>query len=503
MAAFVDQFVGIINRPMLLISLIAILLIYGRLVNISKRSLPKIPLGFFILFLILSLIGPYVDTANWPSLGRTIHVLAIIALWFGIIRISAFILIDYVIGPRKAISVPTITRDLILVILYVIAVMVILRQQLNIDVTSLVATSAILTAVIGFALQETLGNLFSGLALNVEKPYKIGDWVTFDKYRGQVKGMSWRSTTLLTAEHETIVVPNNVISRSHIVNYSDPSSFIVSGFIIGLEYGAPPNRVRDVIMGTLRNQQEIDQSREIEVRVLDFGDFAVKYEVRYWIDIGDDLECADRIKSQVMTHLWYDLRRASIKIPYPVKVQYVGKDPDPAEHITAIAGALKGVDLFTTLKEEEVEILAKFIDCQEYAEGESVVKQNEPGDCMYIVAHGYCSVMVTTLTAKDLNVATLGPGDFFGEMSLLTGDPRSATVMAKTDAALYRIEKQDMLKLLETNPAISTTLSEALARRLTERQTVIDTAKTDEASTKPPTATQILFRIKNFFGLVK
>lgn len=502
MTVFLEQAIHLIRHPLLLITLALVLLLYEKLSRRPETRLPRIPFGFFILFLIFTGLAPYMAQVGWEGLNRFFDVGALIALYFGIIRVIAFFVVDYIIGTRKAIAVPAITRDVILVVLYVIIIMIVLRQKLNIDIASLVATSAVLTAIIGLALQDTLGNLFSGLALNVEKPYKLGDWVTFDKYRGQVRGMSWRSTTLLTPENETIVIPNNVISKSHIVNYSDPSTFIVSGFFLGVEYSATPSRVRDVVLATLKSHPEILQHRELEVRLADFGEYAIKYEVRYWIDIRDDYERSERIRAEVMGRLWYSLRRAGIRIPFPTRVQYQARVPDKTEVVARIAEVLARIDLFASIPSEEQVLLAKAIAVVEFAEGEEVVCQDNPGDSMYIIDQGICEIFVKGPTGRRIGIATLNKqGDFFGEMSLMTGAKRSATVAAKTDVILYEIAKEDMLLLLEKNPAISTTISELLAKRLEERTSALAHADVSEVFVKPPTAGQILQKIKAFFYL--
>lgn len=465
------------------------------------QKLPKIPLGFFILFGVLQLILHYANLSNWPQAKQLIEVAALLSLYFGIIRVSAFIIVDYIIGSKKAITIPAITRDLILFIIYVIVVMIVLRQKLNIDLASLIATSAILTAIVGLALQDTLGNLFSGLALNIEKPYKIGDWVSFDKFRGQVKSISWRSTQLQTSQNEIIVIPNNLISKSQIVNFSEPSTLIVSGFVIGVEYKTPPNALRDVILEALRAHPEVESDREMEVRLIDFADSAIKYEVIYWIDIKDDYENADRIRSEIMTQLWYRLRRKAIRVPYPTRVQYQEKEPQPEESIPKIEVALQKIELLSYLKPVELKILARILTPLEFAEAEEIVTQGAAGESMFIIEKGSCRVQVRGENRIPKVIATLEEGDFFGEMSLMTGAERSATVIAKTDVILYEISKGAILKLLEANLSISHTLSELLAKREAQRTKVLAEMKTSDIIEKPQSAGQILQKIKVFFRL--
>ena len=488
------------NNPVLYITFIVLLLTYGVMAR-RHIHLPKIQLGFFILFCFLKIAGYY--AGHFPGIlsKPILDVLALLALCFGIIRNSITLFIEYVIGPKKAITIPAITRDVVLVVLYLIVVMIVLREKLNIDVTSLVATSAILTAVIGLALQDTLGNLFSGLALNIEKPYKLGDWVNFDKYKGQIHGINWRSTILLTPEHEMIVVPNNVISRSHIVNYSDPSTLLISSFNIGIDYNVPPNKVSSVILAVLKKHPRVLADKPMEVRLVSYDAYSIQYQVRYWIDIIHG--GSDTTKSDIMKRLWYQLRRENVSIPYPVQVEYQGEKISGEASLVPVKTFLQNIEFFQTLSPIDRDILVQSIIPLQFAGGEVIFNQDAAGETMYIITEGECDIRVKNAIGKEKSVSTLMPGDFFGEMSLMTGDPRKATIIAKTDTLLYEIAKGPILKLLEANPKLSEIFSEHLARRENERLKVISELETTEKFEveSPPTAKQILQKIKAFFRI--
>ncbi|MBI4238489.1 MAG: mechanosensitive ion channel family protein [Deltaproteobacteria bacterium] len=476
------------------------LLLYFRWAGRVWKRLPQLPLGFFIVWLLLESVAPLLTRLAWHGLLAWVAALATIALYFGLIRFAAFA-IESVVGKRRRVAVPGIVRDVVLVILYVIVILVVLRQQLHLDLTSLVATSAVLTAVLGLALQETLGNLFSGIALNVERPYKLGDWVAFDKYRGQVREMGWRSTTILTAENEAITIPNNLISRSTIVNYSDPSTLIVSGFFLGIGYEIPPNRVRATVLELLRAHPQVHGGSEMEVRVVDFGESAVRYEVRYFVDIREGYECTEHIKSELLTHCWYRFQRDGLRIPYPTRINYQGREPTPEALGAEIGRVLANVEVFSPLQADDRRLLAARVDQLYFARGETVVHQGAAGDCMYVIAKGGCEIVVSSPGRQSVVVARMGPGEFFGEMSLMTGEPRSATVVATDDLMVYAIDKEDMLAVLEAHPTLSAAISEILALRLAQRTEALASAGPAEPHTLPPNAGQILQRIRSFFGI--
>lgn len=482
------------------IGIIVFLLGYGLL---SRRyfRLPKIQLGFFILFCLLKIAALF--AGRFPEIlnRQILDVLAILALCFGIIRSGITLFIEYVIGPKKAITIPAITRDVVLVVLYLIVMMIVLREKLNIDVTSLVATSAILTAVIGLALQDTLGNLFAGLALNIEKPYQLGDLVAVDKYKGQIHGINWRSTILLTPEHESIVIPNNVISKSHIVNYSDPSSLVISTFTIGIDYSVSPNRVTEVVESVLKKNPKVLSDKPMEVRLINFDAYAIQYEVRYWVDIAAVGALA--LKSDIMKQLWYTLRRESIPIPFPTRVHFQGKETPQEESLSRVKVFLENIAFFRVLSPIDRDFLVQSVLPLQFARGEIVFHQGKPGESMYIVADGECDIRVKNTKGREKSISTLTPGEFFGEMSLMTGEPRRATVVAKTDCLLYEVQKGPILKLLESTPHLGEIFSEHLAYREKVRAAVLQELDiTEKFEVEPPqTARQILHRIKTFFRI--
>lgn len=462
--------------------------------------LPDLPVGFFVIWLACGLLQPFVDHIGYGDFARGLGVLSTLSLTFGCIRTFVFI-VERVVGQRLKIVLPTITRDVLLVIIYVIAIMVVLRQRLGVDVSSLVATSAVLTAVIGLALQETLGSLFSGLALHLEKPYKLGDWVAFEKYRGNVRGMGWRSTTLITTDREIITIPNNVISRGQIVNYSDPSTIIVAGCSIGLEYAAAPERVIACLKRVIVEHPGIrqDHAHLIDVRVQEFADSAIRYEMRYPVDIAQGLSAVDRVRSILLSRLWYELRRSGITVPFPIQMHMDVVPPDAKALCERIELRLREVPLFAELTPEYLTQLATGVQQQLYAPGEMIVREGESGDCMYVVLAGTAMVTTQQSSRDTVVLATLGAGDFFGEMSLLTGEPRTATVCADSDVELLCIGKAAMQTLMRDDPRVSEQMSEVLAGRASHRQFSLAAAEANAAAQSLPTAKQLLTRIRDFF----
>lgn len=480
-------------HPLILLAVVILLWIYKKSSRRASLLWPRIPTGLVSFALCIYIIAPLVARLHHASLDTALDVTATLALYLGLSRAVVYVMIDYVLEQRRHIKVPTITSDLVLAIIWFFTIMVILRNKLNFDLASLITTSAILTAVLGFALQDTLGNLFAGLAIQAEKPYQIGDWVQLGQYTGQVEGISWKSTKVVTTTRETVYVPNSSISKSAIFNYSQPTPEYIAIMDVGVSYDAPPNRVRNIIMEILTRHPQIMQQRKQEVRIKSFGDHAVIYQLRYWIN---NYALENKIKSDIYNHLWYRFRREKIHIPYPTRE--IIQTP-LVEHVTptnVIEELFESVDLFQPLGDAARKTLAQRARTQLYGVHEEIVQQGAPGNSLYLIISGRCRVFVFAESETvPRPVALLSQGDFFGEMSLLTGAPRTATVVAEEETECLVIDKGDVKDLLLAKPQIVEQLSLALA----ERQIALSSiSKTREPGAAESAAKQILGKIWEF-----
>jgi CRP-like cAMP-binding protein len=251
------------------------------------------------------------------------------------------------------------------------------------------------------------------------------------------------------------------MSKDPILNFSEPLVPSRIHVEIGASYDTPPNLARQAILEALDNSPMALKSPPPEVILHHFGSSALEYHVMFWVhDHGADYLARD----QVRTNLWYTFRRRGIEIPYPIQIEY-SREERPARtdrHIAAAAARLASIDLFAPLSDAERQALSTSADEQLFAAGEAIVRQNDPGDSMFIVLAGRVRV---TLEPSSQEVAVIGPGGFFGEMSMLTGDPRTATVRALDDAHLLKIESADIRQLAMVNPSLIEHVSRVVAQR--------------------------------------
>lgn len=480
-------------HPLILLGILAALWLYKKAIRRASQSWPRVPTGLISFALVVYVAKPWIARLYNDNLSLFADVAATLALYLGLARAGIYLFVDYFLERRRHVKIPTITSDLLLAILWFIIIMVILRQKLNFDLASLITTSAILTAVLGFALQDTLGNLFAGLAIQAERPYQIGDWVQLGQFVGQVEGISWKSTKVVTTTRETVYIPNGVISKGAIFNYSQPTSEYIAAMDVGVSYDAPPNRIRRILLEVLTRHPQIMQQRKQEVRIKSFGDHGIIYQLRFWVN---NYALENNIRSDIYSHIWYRLRRENIHIPYPVREVIQSQ---PVEHVTptnVIEELLEAVDLFQPLGDVARKTIAQRAHIQLYGAHEEVVQQGAPGHSLYIIMHGSCRVFVFAENETTPRpVAMLNPGDFFGEMSLLTGAPRTATVVAEEETECLVIDKSDVKDLLLARPQIAEQLSVALA----ERQKVLSSvAKVRGPGEAESNARQLLVNIWAF-----
>ncbi|MBI4126266.1 MAG: mechanosensitive ion channel family protein [Deltaproteobacteria bacterium] len=499
MSPFLDRLNEWVSHPLVIFALMAVFSLYYVL---SKRSmaLPKLPFGLFILYLAARLtwliagkIAPDGAITHW------IYVAATILLAAAFVRLAYALLIEGGLKLFRRSPLPGITRDFILYACYAVVVLVVLRTHGGVNLAGLITTSAVLTAVIGLAAQNTLSGLFAGLALQLERNFNVGEWITFGDYTGEVIEISWQTTRLKTREGEVVAIPNVEITKAIFRNFSRPTRHHLARIDLGIHYDVPPNRVREVVLAVLTQHPRLLKAPAPEVRLVQFGDSAITYAAIFWVD---DFADEPRIKAEMNQQLWYALRRNNITIPYPIRhleLAHVERR-DRGRALEAqradIIARLTTLSILAPLSDTERETLSQqALTVEGYGSGEDIVRQGEAGDSLYIILKGSCEVWIQTGGILK-SIAVLQEGQYFGEMSLLTGAPRSATVRAKGDVSLLVIDKEDFRTVIATNPAVAGELAEVLAKRQAELA-----ARAGERPAEDVSKGRLLTKIKAFFGV--
>jgi small-conductance mechanosensitive channel/CRP-like cAMP-binding protein len=369
---------------------------------------------------------------------------------------------------------PTIVQDAIVIALFAIVATLFMQEKV-------LATTAVGAVVIGFALQDTLGNLFSGLAIQIEKPFRVGHWVAIAGTEGLVSEVTWRATKLRTKAGNFVVVPNSVVAKETITNFSQPSQDTRLEVEVGASYDAPPNEVKAVIARALRDEPLLVTAREPEILIAEFAASAITYRVRVWTaDFAADMRVRDRVRS----HIYYAFRRHGISIPYPVQVQ-INQEPVvavPADR-AMLARSLDGVELLASLTPEQRQQLLDSSRAVLFEAGQVIMREGESGASMFVLRKGDASV---TLDQTDAPVAQLRDGAVFGEMSLLTGDTRTATVTAVSDCDLLEIGAEAFRHVVLEDSALVERIAAEVAARQAENEQHRATRATSAAAIEPP-----------------
>ena len=382
---------------------------------------------------------------------------------------------------------PAIVQDFLVIVLFMVIGTMLLREQL-------LTTSAVGAVVVGFALQDTLGNLFAGLAIQIEKPFRVGHWVQVADREGQVQEITWRATKLRTKSGQFLIVPNSVISKEPVLNFSEPTIPTRIEVEIGAAYNSPPNDVKEAIHEAIANSPLVMRSPEPQVVVKGFGASSIDYVAQFWIE---DYAIDRNARDQVRTNLWYTFRRRNIEIPYPIQVQYErSEEPQRTnEHIAAASALLGGLDLFKPLDLDTRYALSKASREHLFAAGEAIVRQDAEGDSMFVLLEGQARVV---LEPSGQEVAVIPAGGFFGEMSMLTGDRRTATVRAVKDLRVLEITAKDFGALAAAHPGLLDHISTIMSTRRVE----LDDARSHVASVAAPEAREnFLARVRRFLTL--
>ncbi len=434
--------------------------------------------------------------------------LALAVMFFANAGLQLFdaIVFEFFFERRRRRAVPRLVVDLFNVVALLIVALLVLNRVFGADLSGLLVTSTVLSAVIGLSLQDILSNVIAGLALQIEQTFQVGDWVKVNGQDGVVVQMNWRTVTLKTRDHYHWVIPNSNMSRQEFVNYSRPTSVVRLRSSIGVHYQHPPEVVIDTFLETIKEIDGVLTLPEPSVVVTNYGDFAITYEIRYWIN---NYQLEQQIRDAFMKRVWYALRRQNLAIPFPIRdvnVRSVADDQAQAainaEHMqNEVFAVLRPLPLFEPLSDDQIHQLAAGATLQRFTSGELLVRQGDAGESLFVIKEGRVEVSVLSDNGLSTVVATHGEGNFFGEMSLLTGEPRTASITALIDTEVVVVDKSDVTTLVMADHSIAEALSNVIESRLrgTAEQIAIEAEARSgkQASQQSP----LLNRIRSFFGI--
>src|SRR5437016_9777979 len=434
--------------------------------------------------------GPH---RNWQKLP--ILVLASL-LGYLATRFLNAALFDFVFRLRKRYEAPTLVRNIFTLIAFTALFVVIFKIQYpEVNLGALFTTSAIFGVIIGLALQDTLGNFFAGIFLHADRPFQVGDVivVTQQKLTGVVESITWRAIKVRTFQNHIVLVSNSLAAREAI-EVAPRDNLNARLVFFSTIYTDSPAKTIHVVRESVRDADNVSDKITPIVRIRGLGDSSIDWEIKYWLDDYAKYNDTDALVRQ---RVWYALRRNGLTFAFPTRIVHLERHV-PVRPVTAedqIADRLSAVDVFSPLSTDELRQLAKATAGHVFAPGETLIRAGDEGSSMFVVHNGRVAVQVSD-PGGPRTVAELTEGNFFGEMALFTGEPRTANVVAIEETEVLEIGHAAMKHLFQTNPG----LAESISWTIAERQA--DLAK-GSASAQPSIqeTAGLLSSIKRFFGL--
>ena len=485
-----------------------VLLMILRFTRHSPTIRGKIKAPLLAVFFLLALYDLFYMTGYTLPARIQSYFFALLYLTIAIlvIRILILFFFDIFLVRNKKYRAPQLLKEITTVVFFGIVLIVIIQDTLKIQVTTLLATSALITVVLGLALQETLGNLFAGLALQLDQPYKQGDWIHVADIFGRVEEVTWRATKLKTVNNDYIVVPNGQIAKEVVTNHTFPEVPHAARITFPASFQISPNRIARVVREALSTVDNVVSEPAPELRLNTFSEFFITYEIKFFMR---DFGLIEPTLAGARKALWYHLRRNDIEIPLPIRNVYL-HDREEVSHnrektIKHLSETLSKVYLFASLEEEERRLIADKLVEMRYAEGETIIREGERDEAFFIIEKGEVEVYLLSGHGNRKVLTTLRDGEFFGEMALLTGHKRTANVRAITDVRVHRLDKDSFKQILESKPGMLDAIGSVLVRRKDQLELLMAESSgphdEDLSLDSQDAQTRILSRIRSYFGL--
>ena len=428
---------------------------------IGRAAVRVVFLILLTIALVRAAVVPYQPLVLTGSPFRdAVHAILKIAWWLwaawflvGVIRA----LIVFQRRPREA----KLVQDLLAGLIYLAALLAIVAYVFDLPIQGLLATSGVAAIILGLALQSSLSDVFSGIVLSFSHPYKPGDWVSIDGGTdGRVIELNWRATSILTARRDLAIVPNSTIAKSKIVNVSSPSSIHGTTVTVQLDSNTLPSRGSEILEHAIRNSRLILTAPAPGITVKTVNAAYTEFEITFFVE---ELASTTKAQNELFDYIYRHLAAAGIDLATPQNGPPV--DRTAQKGWTRIERLLELVAIFTCFTAEERATLAAKLMGRSYDEGETLVEPGSLSQSLFIIGSGVLSVTVDGIEG-EIEVIRLGPGDYFGDIELLTGKPAPAKITALIPAVVYEFPKADLTPILEARPQIAQELGRAMAEHL-------------------------------------
>ena len=453
---------------------------------------------------VMSTDGTVASQAAIITLGLIANFFRIIKiiLWMTIVISVVRLIITVIFGAAfknsSQYEISALLRTVLSVIIYIVAFFIIFQTQYpNVPLAPLFTGSTILGIVVGLALQDTLGNLFSGIAIQADQSFQVGDIVSITNQGiGTVESVSWRGVKIRTFQNKFLVISNSVIGKET-VEVAQKGALNARLVFFNTLYTNSPAKVIQVVREAVRQVENVSPKRRPKVRVRDLGDSGIDWEVKYWTS---DYRRFNDTDALIRQRIWYAFQREDLDFAYPTRTIYTANQSEAEEVFDEgedeICERINNVGIFAPLADDETNRIAKAAAVRVFAPEEPIVQVGQADKSMFVIHRGTVRIQVMEDgIAHTIN--TLRAGEFFGEMSLFTGEPRTADVVADTETQVLEIKPHILKPILEKNPELTRIIGEIIDER---RERLVK--KEEEKMQKTDADTKgVMKSIRSFFGL--
>jgi len=474
----------------------------------SKNNLIILVVTTAVVLLVLYLVMQF--SGQLMSLILSIHaeniaepkkiIAAIQLILFGILAYILVRALNFLVFGmfrlRRGFDAPTLVQNVFSIVAFSLLFLLIFSWEFpNANLGALFTTSAIFGVILGLALQDTLGNFFAGISLQADRPFQVGDVITVgtQRHTGVVEEITWRAIKIRTFQNHVVLI-NNSSAAKEPIEVCPRDNLNARLVLFNTLYTDSPAKTIHVVREAVRETDNVSDRITPIVRIRNMGDSGVEYECKYWLDDYAKYNDTDALVRQ---RIWYAFRRAELNFAFPTRTILVERKSPGMRDADggAIVERLSAVDIFAPLSVEETGMLAQAAVRHVFAPGEAVIRAGDEGSSMFVVHNGRVQVQINE-NGRPRPVATLNEGDFFGEMALFTGEPRTANVVALEETEVLEIGHAAMKRLFDTNPDLVESLSFIISER---REGLVPQANTSIAS--PDGSAGIISAIRRFFGI--
>jgi potassium-dependent mechanosensitive channel len=481
-----------------------------RALTMTFRFPPKIAWLLQASFATIFVISAEGALLHWLVNKVSINFLDLITIGFDLVwwALPAFLLnlaierfVWLSMENRTGQVIPNIIRNFVASIIYIVAIFGSIAFVFNQPITGLLATSGMIAMIVGLAVQVNISNIFSGIAINLEQPFRIGDWIEIGDYNeGKVTNITWRSTTILDRNNVTICIPNSTAAESSIRNFSFPEKNIELWFEVFIDPRYRSTRIAKLLLDAALSTPGVLAEPPPYAKFKGMSEWSAVYLVGYVIgDYGKKSVIKNALWSRIEIHLGRVGIRPALQRQ---EVQLIQGEGFKVEKEVSALALINEIEIFNPFSQEAKTVLSENMKRIFYPVGKHVVTQGESGDSMFCIVEGTVGVVINIGPEKTLEVARLGAGAFFGEMALLTGEPRTASIVAVTNIFVYEITKEDLGPLIKKEPEVSMRISKILTERKIATEAQKNSATMEKIDEKS-IMSQFFNKMQSFFGAKK